>query len=286
MGINQKTHDTWAWDVKPPGLWKNGLPVPKAGGNAKRARTSIGKRRMRGGEDKGRPASQASSRVGSGMDKAAVKAVLASNAKLMGQMSAIRHRLSDVNNVIDDAETDPASPTTAPNFDQVHHERLRKAEASQAASARCPSEVSANHRAETPKGSGHKPPTQRGSGSGHKPPTQRASTPIQYISTSARRLLGPAIPYTNPSTIPGVQKIGVQRGAGENGQMRGDGKTTVTFCEAPNSLSHRMGMMHRTHNMSALGDSWKGRACNKILPFHSFKLDHTRAELLQEGVVA
>jgi len=88
--------------------------------------------------------------------------------------------------------------------------------------------------------------------------------------------------FTTPPQggIPGAQRQGVQRGAGENGQMRGEGKTTVNFCPTTTSETHRLSHESRTINIKALGDVWKENpGVMAITQWESFRLPQTRHEL-------
>ena len=92
--------------------------------------------------------------------------------------------------------------------------------------------------------------------------------------------MGPAFTTQPPDKIPGAQRIGVQRGAGENGQMRPDGKTTVNFCPTTTSKTHRLSHEARTINIKALGDVWKENPeIMNISQWESFRLPNTRTEL-------
>jgi len=79
----------------------------------------------------------------------------------------------------------------------------------------------------------------------------------EYISVTERGRLGQSVGYSEMSTIPGKQKMGVQRGAGENGYMKSlEAPTRISFVKLKPGLSHRESLQHRTHNMDALKGCW------------------------------
>lgn len=87
----------------------------------------------------------------------------------------------------------------------------------------------------------------------------RAQTPDErtYITNSARDLLAQrgfsAVQKPPPREYPGVQRIGQQRGAGQNGMLRQLGQTMISFCPVPTAADHRLSMTKNTHNKSAIG---------------------------------
>ena len=111
-------------------------------------------------------------------------------------------------------------------------------------------------------------------------PASRAES-VTYLTKSARGELGPAVFTLPPAGIPGMQRNGVQRGAGENGQMRGEGKSCINFCPSGTSITHRLSHIHRQHNIKALGNVWQDRPeVMGITQWESFRLPETRVELL------
>jgi len=289
--LKERAHDSWAWDVPVPKPNTWGCDSGKVPSNMKaRAQTSVPRKKRATGRAQTpnlfKPTDVSARSLGSQRSSGALHAVLESNANLMGQITNIRSKLKAVNSVMDHAEEEQDGPqgdqgagnqgkwtphsnarSSQSKFDQMHQARL-----------------AATRELSTPTTQGtctwrsSKEPKSVSSRA-----KSRASTPKVYISASARRTLGPAVPLTVPAPIPGAQKIGMQRGAGENGQMRGNGKTSVTMSPAPGTISHRMGMMHRSHNVAALGDIWEGNEVSKLTPFESFRLEKTRAELLVDG---
>jgi len=290
--IKQLAADNWQWGP-PLTSWQQ-LPSAGAAVPNPRAKTSVPGSRTRRSSVRTPMSQRSGSQRSLGSDKGAIRAVLESNSRLMGQITDIRGKLQVVNEVMNDAQgndnapnnrqqtdngasnrqaalnqTRPAAPAIS-NFDQIHKARLGSgARSATPSSGMQPSQMSLSF--VTAK-------TRKSPSLSHTKPQTTVA-----LTTSARGLLGPTIPTTRPKGIPGAQKIGQQRGAGENGQMRGDPTTSVTFCPAPPSLSHRISSIHRTHNAGALGDIWKGKEGGNVSAFESFRVK-TRPELVQEAM--
>jgi len=87
----------------------------------------------------------------------------------------------------------------------------------------------------------------------------RATTPkdSMFCSHSARDMLTKSgmvsLNISVAPTIPGAQKIGEQRGAGQNGILCSNPVTKVVFCPIPTVADHRLSMTKHLHSKPAIG---------------------------------